>query len=109
MATTLAASTTFLAGAGARALVALGATLLAFWPVLLELVALWWDPDRPYSHGLLVGPIAAWLTIRACLEARFDPAIPSAVGLVLFASATALWVAGYLVDVLVVQEMLFPV
>src|SRR5688572_18583705 len=108
MATAIAATTPFRVGAGTRALIGLAATLLAFWPVLFELAALWMDTDRPYSHGLLVGPVAAWLTIRACLDARFEPAVPSALGLMLFAGATALWVAGYLVDVLVVQEMLFP-
>jgi exosortase A len=95
--------------AGPLAVLAIFATGLAFWPVFAELFALWWDTDRPYSHGLLVGPIALWLTVRNCVAAKDAPASPSAVAVVLFLLTTAVWLAAYGVDVLIGQELLLPV
>jgi exosortase A len=101
-------ATAFRAGAGTLALVSMTLTALAFWPVPLQLFELWMDGDRPYSHGLLVGPIAMWLSVRACIAARFEPVAPSVSAVALFAGATVLWVIGYSIDVLAVQQLLFP-
>jgi hypothetical protein len=36
--------------------------------VAVQLFELWMDTDRPYSHGLLVGPISVWLVAHACRD-----------------------------------------
>lgn len=98
-----------LPSAGLWSLLAVASTAAAFWPVLIELVTLWSDTDRPFSHGTLVGPIAVWLTVRACLRAPIAEPAGSWTALVLFVGACFAWLAGLGGDFLAVQEMLFPV
>jgi exosortase A len=82
--------------------------VLALWPAPQGLFELWMDSDRPYSHGLLVAPIAAFLVWRASQAQGRLPAEPSVTALVLFVGATAVWLLGLAADVLVVQQILFP-
>jgi exosortase A len=97
------------ASAGLLALCALAVVLAVFWPTTAALLELWMDTDRPYSHGVLVGSIAAWLTVRACRAAWRTPACRSWSALLLFCVASLCWVAAYSVDVLIGQQLLLPV
>jgi exosortase A len=96
-------------GAGMLALAALVGVLAVFWPTTAALLELWMDTDRPYSHGMLVGPIAAWLATRECRDAWRAPAARSWLALLLFIGASLCWVAAFSVDVLIGQQLLLSV
>lgn len=91
------------------ALAALVGVLCVFWPTTAAFIELWTDTDRPYSHGMLVGPISAWLAVRACRDVWGDPADRSWLALLMFLGAVLCWIAAYSVDVLIGQFVLLPV
>lgn len=93
---------------GLRSLVALVFVALVFWPALSALIDVWSDADRPYSHGILVGPLSALLAVRACRTLRQDAAVGSWPALALFVGASVLWLVGFVADILAVQEVLLP-
>jgi EpsI family protein len=82
-------------------------TALAFWPVTGQLLALWMDTDRPYSHGLLLGPLSAWLILSAC-RARPDGLATSWSAVTALAGLTMFWAAAFAIDILIAQQALFP-
>jgi exosortase A len=97
-----------LGNAGALALLALLCAAAAFWPVAVQLFELWMDTDRPYSHGLLVGPISVWLVACACRDEWHARSSRSWSALVLFVGASLVWIGAYAVDIVIGQQLLWP-
>jgi exosortase len=75
--------------------IALGALLLTYWSVLVNLVGVWYT-DGNYSHGFLIVPLAIYLAWerRAILAAT--PVLPAAFGLIVVAGSLVLLVGGLL-------------
>jgi len=80
----------------------------ALWPSVVDFLALWSNSDRPYSHGLLVGPLAIWLAMRACARAAGVPSAPSVGALVLLAVMVVAWLVGFGAHVLAIQQLAYP-
>jgi len=81
-------------------------SLCLFWlfsSTIESMVAIWWRSDT-YSHGFLIAPISAWLIWRQrhrLEDLTTDIYWPALLGVMV---AGFIWLAGQLVDALVVQQ-----
>lgn len=93
--------------AGLAVLAASSAVLIAlFWPEITAAIQVW-ATSRTFGHGFLIVPIAAFLFYRirhrlAALRPR-----PAPWALVPIAGLTLLWVAGDLVNAMLVKQLAF--
>jgi exosortase A len=83
--------------------------VLTFRSSLVELIEVWMDADRPYSHGMLVGPIAVALVLQACFTGTNARISSSWLALIFFAGSCLIWLMAFSADILAVQHVLFPV
>lgn len=81
---------------------------LALWPVPAQLLELWLDSDRPYSHGLLLAPLAGYLVLLRSTRLGRTLASPSWTAYALFVGLLFVWLLGRAADILVVTQVTFP-
>lgn len=88
------------------AVAAIGFSLLLlaiFYQTIWSMVQIWWRSET-FAHGFLIFPIAIWLIWgRRSHLSRLRPAVEFKAIIVLLV-AGGLWLMGYLVDALVVQQ-----
>jgi exosortase len=65
----------------------------AYWPVIPDLVAQWWNEDE-YSHGFLIPFISGWLIWMKREQIARQPIAPAYTGLVAMSLAIVMYVVG---------------
>jgi exosortase A len=64
-----------------------------------------WIRSETYTHGFLILPITIWLVWQKRTLISSCPLVPSYIALIPLSLAGIIWMLGYLVDVLVVQQL----
>ncbi|MEQ8264482.1 exosortase A [Pseudohaliea sp.] len=64
-----------------------------------------WTVSSSYNHGFLILPISLWLAWRARARVLSHAPVAAATAVLPFVAGALLWLAGALVDVLVVQQV----
>ena len=75
-----------------------------FYQTTFSMVSTWFRAET-YTHGILILPIVVWLMWRKRYVLSQYQTQPSYVALIPLSMAGLLWMLGYLVDVLVVQQL----
>ncbi len=87
-------------------LAAVALVTLSFHETAWSIVSIW-DRSETYAHGFLIVPISLWLVWEKRAGLKNLAPQPTALPLVLFLPLGFAWLAGQLVDTLVVQQLAY--
>jgi exosortase A len=94
------------AGASVLLVLVLAGIIGAFYETVWSIISIWLRSDT-FAHGFLIVPISLWLVWEKRTPLRRMKPQPASVPLVLMLPIGFVWLLGYLVDVLVVQQFAF--
>ena len=80
--------------------------ILLYWATAWSMVEIWWRSDT-FAHGFLILPIALYLIWKKRLLLAQQPVNTNGYGIVLLALSGLFWFFSNLVDIAVIQQLMF--